>query len=193
MGLDNPLPQSPSIFWGWQAQPVPGRKLKCIYFLPPSPLSPERLSAGNHSAKLSKEMLHLPRTWEPNFLKYSCTSTLALFLVLFIPDLISVKLEGNRSLRSLLGVLTFNERLIKWIILLQTAGSWFRKSHLAVFRLFSCSHPIIFILGNSVRHFDNRWALLLAPFKAPVLSAAFSQTILLKKSIQNSPKKKMWK
>lgn len=132
---------------------MPGRKLKHHLFSAPlSPLSPERLSAGNHSAKLSKEnalsfpVLESQISQNTAALRHWLNS----LLFFFIPDLISVALEDDRSLRSPLGVLTFKERLIKWKILLQTAGSSLRKPHsrLAVFRLFSCSHPVIFILGT---------------------------------------------
>lgn len=136
---------------------MPGRKLKHHLFSAPlsplSPLSPERLSAGNHSAKLSKEnalsfpVLESQISQNTAALQHWLNSLLFFFL---IPDLISVALEDDRSLRSPLGVLSFKERLIKWKILLQTAGSSLRKPHsrLAVFRLFSCSHPVIFILGT---------------------------------------------
>lgn len=98
-----------------------------------------------------KKMLYLSQYLRAKFPKIQLhfdTGSIPCFFF-FIPDLISVALEDDRSLRSPLGVLTFKERLIKWKILLQTAGSLLRKphSHLAVFRLFSCSHPVIFILG----------------------------------------------
>lgn len=78
-------PKHPSIFSGWQAQPVPGRELNFHLFSDLlSPLSWERLYAGKSLCQpLQRKWIIFPSIQQPNFPKHNCTSTRVQFLSVF--------------------------------------------------------------------------------------------------------------
>lgn len=79
---------------------------------PQSPLSLAKLCTGKSFCQtLQRKCFIFPSIWVPSDPKHNCTSALVQFLS--FSDLISVKMENNRSLRALLDAFTPKENLIE--------------------------------------------------------------------------------